>query len=153
MGSKYKGSPREITALTAFIRLQRAAESITHRLQPPLTAEGLSACQLGVLEALHHLGPLHQRDLGAKVLRSSGNITMVVDNLEKRGFVTRVREGGDRRYIQVQLTPDGEALISRIFPAHVAGIVEAMDVLSQEEQEVLGRLCLALGRAAGVPEA
>ena len=47
---------------------------------------------------LLHLGPMHQRELGRKLLKSSGNITLVVDNLEKRGLVRREREREDRRF-------------------------------------------------------
>ena len=49
----------------------------------------LTAPQFGVLEALYHLGPLCQKDLAAKILKSSGNMTMVIDNLEKRDLVRR----------------------------------------------------------------
>ena len=42
----------------------------------------MTVSQFGVLEALHHLGPLRQGEISAKLLRSGGNITLVVDNLE-----------------------------------------------------------------------
>jgi MarR family 2-MHQ and catechol resistance regulon transcriptional repressor len=146
MGTHYKGTRREVTALDTFIKLVRAADSFTS-LSSRLAAEaGLTLSQFGVLEALYHLGPLCQRNLGQKILRSSGNITMVVDNLEKRGLVKRERDSTDRRFITVHLTEKGADLIREIFPRHVREIVDAMSILSLEEQEQLGRLCRRVGK-------
>ena len=77
-------------------------------LNRPLAEAGLTESQFGVLEALLHLGPLHQRELAEKILRTNGNVTLVVDHLEKRGLVRRERGSADRRYIKVHLTDAGE---------------------------------------------
>jgi MarR family 2-MHQ and catechol resistance regulon transcriptional repressor len=146
MGTKYKGSKEEVRALNAFIKLERAAESVGGRLGGFVAEAGLSDSQFGALEALYHLGPLHQCELGRKLLRSSGNITMVVDNLEKRGLVRRERGREDRRFVTVHITEEGRRLIGRIFPGHVANIVTQMSVLTAAEQDELGRLCRKLGR-------
>lgn len=146
MGTHYRGTEGEVRALDAYIKLLRATESVVARLSHQLRGkEGLTISQFGALEALLHLGPMAQRDLGTKLLKSSGNITMVVDNLEKRSLVERRREGGDRRVVTVHLTPDGERLIAEIFPQHAALITEEMGALDPEEQDTLGRLCRKLG--------
>lgn len=145
MGTRYKGAREEVRALDAYIKLMRAAESVSARLLTHLLAAGLTLSQFGALEALFHLGPLRQGALGEKLLRSSGNITLVVDNLEKAGLVARKRGGQDRRVVTVHLTPKGRRLISRIFPRHVVAIVEDLSTLSKPEQEELARLCRRLG--------
>ena len=146
MPTHHRGTDEERRALDAYIKLVRASESLAARLAPQLDAAGLTISQFGALEALYHLGPLCQRDLAAKLLKSGGNITLVVDNLEKRGLVRRQRERDDRRFITVHLTDAGQALIERVFPAHVAALVAEMGVLSGDEQVELGRLCKKLGR-------
>jgi MarR family 2-MHQ and catechol resistance regulon transcriptional repressor len=145
MGTRHKGSPAEVRALNTFIKLTRAAESTESRLAGLLTEANLTDSQFGVLEALYHLGPMHQCDLATKLLRSSGNITLVLDNLEKRKLVRRQRGTEDRRYITVHLTPEGERLIREVFPRHAANIVQVMNVLTPDEQEELARLCRKLG--------
>ena len=145
MGTRHKGPPSEVRALNGFIKLTRAAESTGARLAGLLTDANLTESQFGVLEALYHLGPMHQCDLATKLLRSSGNITLVLDNLEKRKLVRRQRETDDRRYITVHLTREGERLIRAVFPRHVANIVQVMSVLAPGEQEELARLCRKLG--------
>jgi MarR family 2-MHQ and catechol resistance regulon transcriptional repressor len=110
-----------------------------------VAAHRLTLSQFGVLEILWHLGPLPQCRLGEKLLKSSGNITMVVDNLEKLGLVERRRDSEDRRVATVHLTAEGRGLIERILPEHVAVIVEEMGVLDGGEQEQLGQLCRKVG--------
>lgn len=148
MGTHHKGPPREVRALDAYIKLMRASESVNAILLSQLSSEEkLTISQFGTLEALYHLGPMCQKAIGEKLLKSGGNITLVVDNLEKRGLVARVRNPDDRRFITVDLTPEGRALIERVFPEHVKRIVEAFRVLSAEEQDQLGALCKKLGLA------
>jgi len=59
-------------------------------------------------------GPLSQKDLGKKLLRSSGNMTMVIDNLEKRKFVGRKRGIKDRRIIGDQISGRSNSLPSQV---------------------------------------
>ena len=132
-------------ALKTYVKLMRATESITARTHRQLSTFGLTFSQFGVLEALYHLGPMSQSEIGQKILRSSGNMTMVIDNLEKRELVRRERNQADRRFFIIHLTDEGKKLISGIFPSHAAEIARELDVLSPTEQQTLGRLCKKLG--------
>lgn len=145
MGTCYRGSRAEVNALNTFIKLMRATDSLLSRLSPVLASTRLTPGQFGALEVLFHRGPLCQRELGRKLLRSGGNITMVVDNLERRGLVRRER-GEDRRFITLHLTKEGRQLIQRIFPKHVDALVQEMQILTEAEQKELGRLCKKLGK-------
>jgi len=98
MGTHYKGSKKEVSALNTYIKLIRAASSVSARIGSLLTRKKLTESQFNILDALLHLGPLSQKQLGDKLLKSGGNITMVVDNLEKQNLVKRVRGEKDRRY-------------------------------------------------------
>jgi MarR family transcriptional regulator, 2-MHQ and catechol-resistance regulon repressor len=140
------GTPEEIRALDTWIKLTRAVDSFGARLAGHGTCSDVTTSQFGVLEALHHLGSLRQGEISAKLLRSGGNITLVVDNLEARGLVQRTRKASDRRVVTVSLTEAGEALITELFPQHASAIVEEMSVLTADEQETLGRLCRKLGK-------
>jgi MarR family 2-MHQ and catechol resistance regulon transcriptional repressor len=137
------------TALNTYTKLMRAAESVTSRVSRTMTAADLTVSQFGVLEALHHKGPLCQRDVAAKILKSTGNITLVIDNLEKRGLVRRERDNLDRRYLTVHLTESGSQLITKTFAQVETAIVSEMAVLTAEEQQILGTLCKNLGLQGG----
>lgn len=148
MGTKHRGTASERRALDAYIKLSRAANAVEARINQHLTDAGLSISQFGVLEAIYHLGPLHQGELAQKILKTSGNLTLVVENLAKRGLVTRQRDERDRRYVRVLLTDAGRDLIRRIFPRHVARVEAAFAPLDAAEQDALARLCRKLGRVA-----
>jgi len=146
MPTHYQGTPEEILALNAFIKLTRAADSLMARLAQRGTLCDLTPSQFGVLESLYHLGPMCQGEVSAKILRSTGNMTMVLDNLEKRGLVRRERNLDDRRMVTISLTEAGREVISRILPRQIAAIIEEMSVLTSEEQATLGRVCRKLGK-------
>jgi MarR family 2-MHQ and catechol resistance regulon transcriptional repressor len=146
MGTRYKGTPREVLALDGFIKLMRATDSVSAHLSRHTEAAGLTTGQFGVLEALLHVGPMGQRDLGAKLLRSGSNVTMVLDNLERRGLVRRTRRKDDRRAIEVALTAGGRRLINALFPEHARRITRLFGALSSRDQQRLGALCKTLGR-------
>lgn len=146
MGTHYKGTADETRALDAFIKLNRASESLNGRLAALLNEWNLTVSQFGALEALLHLGPMNLSELSQKLLKSGGNITMVADNLEKRGLLVRKRSKTDRRYVKVELTKEGKNLIESIFPQHVTNIVNEMSSLESAELEELSRLCKKLGR-------
>ncbi|MGF1669383.1 MAG: MarR family winged helix-turn-helix transcriptional regulator [Balneolaceae bacterium] len=145
MGTHYKGTAKEEKTLDAFIKLMRASETISNRLNRHLADAGLTASQFGVLEALYHLGSLNQRALAEKLLKSGGNITMVIDNLEKSDLVIRKRDPKDRRSIQIYLTPQGKKLIKKIFPEHLERIVEIFNSISEKDKTELSRICKQLG--------
>ncbi len=147
MPTHFHGDTNVTRALNTFIKLTRATETLLNRLNQRKTIHPLSPSQFAVLESLYHLGPLTQGQVSAKVLKSTGNITLVIDNLEKRGFVRRARETGDRRMVTIRITESGKALITQIFPAHARAICEELSVLTEEEQEILSRLCLKLGKS------
>lgn len=149
MPTRYQGTPVEIRALDAYIKLQRAAESALARTTAHLSDYDLTTSQFAVLEALYHLGTLSQRELADKLLKSTGNMSLVLKHIEKRGLITRERDPDDNRYMNVCITEIGRQLIRQMFDKHVAGIVAEMSVLTAEEQEELGRLCRKLGRRGG----
>jgi MarR family 2-MHQ and catechol resistance regulon transcriptional repressor len=152
MGTHYRGTPAEERALETYIKLSRAAEAVTNRINRHLHDYGLTVSQFGVLEALYHLGSLHQNQLAEKILKSSGNMTLVIDNLVKQDLVERRRDERDRRYVNVHLTEKGEALIDEIFPTHVNYVVETFSPLSPAEQKTMATLCRKLGLAQKEPQ-
>ncbi len=141
---RYNGSKKERLALSTFVKLLRICETVSGRVHNHLKSVQLTTSQFGVLEALYHLGPMCQRDIAKKILKSTANLTTVIDNLEKRGLVKRERDEKDRRYFNVILTKKGEKLIRKIFPSHANGIVSAMENLTKSEQKQLGMLCKKL---------
>ncbi|MCB0193197.1 MAG: MarR family transcriptional regulator, partial [Anaerolineae bacterium] len=63
MSTHYQGNPTEQTALDLYIKLSRASDALSSRINQHLKEVNLTISQFGVLEALHHLGSLHQNQL------------------------------------------------------------------------------------------
>lgn len=135
-------------AVLAYVKLMRASRSVEGQVELTVNGEGLTLTQFGVLEGILHKGPMTHRELGRKVLTSAGNMTDVVDKLEARGLVRRVRASADRRQVRVELTSGGRALIENLFPRHARDIARAMSGLDTDELEQLGALLRKLGIAA-----
>ena len=146
MPTHFTGTPEEVLALDTFIKLTRASNSVLARIAHHGTHSDLSVSQFGTLESLYHLGTMSQTEICGKLLKSGGNTTLVIDNLEKRGLVQRRRDPDDRRVVMVELTEAGRDLISAIFPRHAQVVAAEMAVLAPEELQQLGDLCKKLGK-------
>jgi MarR family 2-MHQ and catechol resistance regulon transcriptional repressor len=146
MPTHYVGDEATRRALDTFIKLSRARKVIGDRTNRLLAEYGLSESQFGTLEALYHLGPMYQSQIGEKLLVTGGNMTMVINNLEKLGLISRERAVEDRRQMIVSLSEKGHQLIDELFPIHAQNILKLMSILSTDELDQLGQLCKMLGK-------
>lgn len=146
MPTHYKGTEEEIRVLNVLIKLTRSTETLFQYLSAKLKELGISESQFGVLEMLYHLGPLQQHTIAKKLLRSGGNITFIIDKLEKMKMVQRVIDPQNRRCTEVHITPEGRKLIKKIFPKHLKEIVSIFSVLSHSEQNELEKICKKISK-------
>ncbi len=137
----------EERALRLWIALARCYSTFSRAVACKVQEYGLTTPQFGILEALHHLGPLSLGELADKLLVTGGNVTYVMDRLEEQGLVYRERSPEDRRIITAKLTAKGKALIADVFPEHRTYIETLAAHLSTEEQEQMRALLKKLGRA------
>jgi MarR family 2-MHQ and catechol resistance regulon transcriptional repressor len=145
MGTQFKGSKRTTEALNSYIKLIRSAESLSSKINLELSEYGLTESQFGVLDVLLHVGPMKQKELGRKIMKSGGNITMVINNLERRELVQRKKGEKDKRQFIIHLTSKGKSKILETLPHIVKSIKKHFEILSKEEQMQLQRLCKIVG--------
>ena len=145
MGSQFNGSKKTKEALNSYIKLIRSAESLSSRINLQLSEYGLTESQFGVLDALLHLGPMKHKEIGKKILKSGGNITMVINNLERRELVQRKRGVQDKRQFIIHLTSKGKSKILETLPHISKSIKKHFEILNKEEQRELQRLCKIVG--------
>jgi len=79
---------------------------------------GLTCSQFDVVATLGDTEGMTCKELSEKTLVTKGTLTGVLDRLEKKGLVERVPSREDRRSIFIRLTPKGETLFQKVFPAH-----------------------------------
>ena len=104
---------KEVT-IGVWIRLLRASNIISNEIRKKVGKKGVTLPQLYVLGTLGVLGDLPLGELSKQILVTKGNMTPIVDHLEKRGLVARERDLTDRRIVWVRLTPKGKELFSDI---------------------------------------
>lgn len=80
---------------------------------------GLTGSQFDVIATLGDTDGMTCRELSEKTLVTKGTLTGVLDRLAKKGMIVRVPSREDRRSIFIRLTPKGDALFRKVFPAHI----------------------------------
>ena len=83
---------------------------------------------------------LKMNELSAHLMVTGGNVTGIVDLLEKDGLAERAAEPADRRAYRVRLTKSGRKLFSDMAGAHEEWIVELLGGLTRKEQAETYRL-------------
>lgn len=137
---------------TSGVHLWLVLWKATHMLQThahrSVAALNLGLSDFGVLEALLHKGPLPIKDLGSKVLLTSGSITTAVDRLEAKGLVERLNDKQDRRSRIVRLTATGRSVIRKAFAEHKLAMEQAASALDEKDRARLIDLLRLLGQDA-----
>jgi len=132
-------------ALSLWVKLTKAYLTVSKLTTENIKKYELTRPQFSVIECLGHKGEMTFSALSSKLLVTGGNMTLIVDNLEKEGLVERVRTAEDRRTIKVRLTGKGEHLFNTVFKKHAQFVVKKFQVLSEKEQVQLAKLLKKLG--------
>jgi MarR family transcriptional regulator, 2-MHQ and catechol-resistance regulon repressor len=136
------GDPLAHRALQALLR---AESSVRRALAVELEREGVSAAGFSALVVLTTAGgTLELRALRRRLGWSKANATEVTLTLQSRGLVRRRRLASDRRAAALDLTPEGRALVDRLFPEHSDRVTTAFSALDEEEKRSFAELCRKL---------
>jgi DNA-binding MarR family transcriptional regulator len=98
----------------AFLNLQRTADALMRGLAELLKGSDLSPTQYNVLRILRGAGTagLSCREIGERMVTRDPDITRLLDRLERRGLLSRVREARDRRVVTTTIAPAGLELLA-----------------------------------------
>lgn len=132
------------------IALSRSYECAHRESRKLVAGYGLTFSQFEVLEALMHKGPLTVSEIIDAVLSTGGNITVVVRNLERLGYVVKAANPDDGRSFIVELTERGAHLIEELFPQHMKLLDASLAELSDRELETIVALLKKVGSASGI---
>ena len=100
----------------------------------------LTPTQFSVLETLYTKGDLRIQDLIDSILATSGNMTVVIRNMVRDGWITRETDPEDRRAYLVSITDAGRQKIEEALPDHIKNIQRLMQVFNSGEQAELTEL-------------
>ena len=129
-------------ALRIWLRLLTCTQLIERRVRSGLREEFATTLPRFDLMAQleRHRAGLKMNELSRMLMVTGGNVTAIVDQLEKEGQVERLEEPADRRAFRIRLTKSGEKAFAEMALAHEQWVVELLGGLSRREQEDLLRL-------------
>jgi MarR family transcriptional regulator, 2-MHQ and catechol-resistance regulon repressor len=118
-----------LPVIRELVRCYQAFEAVagTH-----IRSMGLTPPQFDIIATLGNTQGMRFKELGEKTLCTKGTLTGIVDRLAEKGLVRRVASPTDGRSQIVQLTPAGEALFAKVFPAQLRHMDEVLAGLDTE---------------------
>lgn len=84
-------------AVKAMVVMRKAFRTIDTTVSETFKADGLTPTQFSVLDVLYSKGPMKIGELLESILATSGNMTVVIRNMEKKGWVTRTTSPKSRK--------------------------------------------------------
>lgn len=133
------------TRVEAYVWLVRSAEHLHSLVSRGLIPHGLTPSQYSTLKVLVQRGEMMQRDIASFLLKTGGNVTMVVDNLERMGLVLRRKSEVDRRQTIVAVTEEGRKIFGDVYPGHIDDIESVLSKLTDEECATLTEILEKVG--------
>lgn len=131
--------------LKAVAIMLRATHSLENVLKIDIESYDINTTEFGVLEYLYHKGKQPMANIGKKLLMANSSMTYVIDQLNKKKHVTRVKNPNDKREITIELTPSGKAFFESIFPNHKDTVKKVFNILSTEELVTMTTLLKKIG--------
>jgi DNA-binding MarR family transcriptional regulator len=130
------------SALRIWLRLLTCTQLIEKRVRAGLREEFATTLPRFDLMAQleRHREGLKMNELSRLLMVTGGNVTAIVDQLEKEGLVERLDEPADRRAFCIRITRSGEKAFAEMARAHEQWVVELLGGLSRREQEELLKL-------------
>ena len=96
---------------------------------------GLSPVKMNALLMIKHIGGregLPQVDIGTRMIVSAGNITRLIDRLEKEKLVERVSKSGDKRVKIIRITKKASDLLDRVWPVYKKQVEKIISLSSMD---------------------
>ena len=137
-------------ALRIWLRLLTCTQLIERRVRSRLRARFATTLPRFDLMAQleRHAEGLKMSELSRLLMVTGGNVTAIVDQLEKEGLVERLEEPADRRAFRISLTRAGEKSFAEMARAHEAWVVELLAGMSRRDQDELLKLLAKLKQHA-----
>lgn len=132
--------------LKMVLVLGKNIKRLNLKLVEQLRNYGITTAQFSVLEALYHKGPLTINEIINTTFSSSGNISLVVNNLCKEEYTLKNDHCDDKRSKVISLSNKGEKLMANLFPEHMQLLGELMNHMTIDEKKIIINNLKTLGK-------
>ena len=124
-------------SMAVYISMSRVINTLRRENNKLILKHNLTLGQFAVMEALYSKGRLSTGEVMEKILSTSGNIPVIVKNLEKDGFITRKEDEADKRRFILDLTDKGKYLMDEIVPENLKFMDELISLWDDDDKEEL----------------
>lgn len=130
---------KQLEGTLGFI-LNVTGRNVSGAVDQALKPYAITHEQWAVIHFLHLEDGVTQRHLAERSKKDQPNITRILDLVEKKGFVQRVKKKEDRRSYLIFLTKEGKQLYKTLLPIVNQIFEKAMKDFSTEEEQLLRNL-------------
>ena len=134
--------------LKSLIILFKTYHSVERNVKQSLTGAGVNVSEFAAMEALYVKGEMTTQKLIDTVLIPNSSMTYVLEILNKKEYITRIKKVSDKRIQLLSLTDKGKIFFETIYEDHLSQMRTLFDVLSIEEELQLQDLLKKLGKKA-----
>ncbi len=96
--------------------IRRTGNMVLPQMEALFGDADLTFSQWTVLMSLREWKQSTSADIARHICHDAGSLTRMLDQLEKRGLIARLRSESDRRVLKLTLTPKGLALVESVLP-------------------------------------
>lgn len=134
-------------SMRTWMQIYRSYNKIRAKESLYIQSFGLTMNQFQVLEVLYHRGNLNIGSITKLTMSTPGNITVVVKNLKRDGFIDSLPDVNDKRASILCITPKGKEVIEKLFPQHAKNFEGYFEGLDDSEMETLFNLLYKLQKS------
>jgi MarR family 2-MHQ and catechol resistance regulon transcriptional repressor len=127
-------------SMRTIVRIEKFRSKFHNKLIDYLDGFDLTFNQFKVLEVLYHRGDLNIGSITKLTTSTPGNITVVVRNLKRDGWIKAISDPEDRRASILTINEKGIEVIEKLFPDHAKNVHKLLEVLSDDELDTLYEL-------------
>jgi DNA-binding MarR family transcriptional regulator len=145
-----RGSAALNDAASIVVGLRRIVRALELYSQEVRRGYGLTAPQLWALKTLARTGPITAGELARALLVHQSSASLLIQRLERRGVVRRVRQKDDRRFVRIELTERGAALATQAPAAAQGRLLHGLEAMTPGRVRLIRR---AIDDLVGLMEA
>lgn len=124
---------------TILDRVLAVSSLLQHDMNRAFSGTGLTETRVHALWVLQHLGALTQQKLAEALQVTPRSVSALVDGLERTGYLQRQPHPGDRRAVQLVLTPDAEVMMARMQHDHAELSQTLLAAIAPEDRAAFDR--------------
>ena len=137
-----------MNSLKTITILFRSHNSLEKAIKDDVLKYGLNVSEFGALEALYHKQKLSVKGIIDKVLVPNSSMSYVIENLVNKGYISKIQSKKDKRSFMLELTNEGRELMDKVFPLHKKNMRAILDVLDENEEAILQKALVKIGKAS-----